>query len=69
MNKEYDATVEYITNQDTSNPKSNSSKPIRKKKNISPIMTIETEHGRNQEDNDKFKRLLEKGLQPSFKCK
>lgn len=32
MNKKFDATVEYITNQDTSNLKSNNSKPIRKRR-------------------------------------
>ncbi|WDM22897.1 hypothetical protein [Paenibacillus polymyxa] len=62
MNKQFDATPEYITNQDTTDPKSNNSKPIRKKKNILPIMTIETGRGRSQEDNDKLKRLLEKGF-------
>ncbi|APB74870.1 hypothetical protein PPYC2_07695 [Paenibacillus polymyxa] len=62
MNKKFDATPEYITNQDTSNLKSNNSKPIRKKKNILPIMTIETGRGRSEEDNDKLKRLLEKGF-------
>ncbi|OMF43421.1 hypothetical protein [Paenibacillus peoriae] len=61
MNKKFDDTVKYITNQDTSNLKSNKSKPIRKKKNL-PIMTIETGRGRIEEKNDKLKRLLEKGL-------
>lgn len=32
MNKQFDATVEYITNQDTSTLKSNNSKPIRKRR-------------------------------------
>ncbi|MGG1615612.1 hypothetical protein ACIFQM_02220 [Paenibacillus sp. NRS-1782] len=62
MNKKFDATTEYITNQDASNPNSNNSKPIRKKKNLLPIMTIETGRGRSEEDNDKLKRLLEKGF-------
>lgn len=32
MNKQFDATVEYIANQDTSNLNSNNSKPIRKRR-------------------------------------
>ncbi|MNW40921.1 hypothetical protein D3C74_180460 [compost metagenome] len=32
MNKKFDATVEYITNQDIPNPKSNDSKPIKKRR-------------------------------------
>ncbi|MEC0234967.1 hypothetical protein P4H71_11575 [Paenibacillus kribbensis] len=66
MNKQFDATTVYITNQYTDNPKSNNSKPIRKKRNILPIMTIETERGRNEEDNDKLKCLLEKGFTANY---
>ncbi|OMF72873.1 hypothetical protein BK143_11595 [Paenibacillus peoriae] len=49
MNKQFDATSEYITNENTSGLKSNDSKLTRKKKNFLPLMTIETGRRRSEE--------------------
>jgi hypothetical protein len=66
MKRQYEVDIEYKKNEDGSLTKSKSGASIKIKKNVLPIMTIETGRGRSIETNGKLKNLLSEGYTANY---
>ncbi|NHN34691.1 hypothetical protein [Paenibacillus agricola] len=62
MKRQYESAIEYKKNEDGALTKSKSGASIKIKKNVLPIMTIETGRGRSSETNEKLAKLLNEGF-------
>lgn len=66
MKRKYDDIIEYKKQSDGSITKTKSGTPIKKKKNVLPIITIETGRNRSDETNDKLRNILTNGFSANY---
>lgn len=66
MKRKYDDFIEHKKNTDGSITKTKSGTPIKKKKNVLPIITIETGRNRTDETNNKLKNILTDGFSANY---
>ncbi|MCP3776708.1 hypothetical protein NLX71_26065 [Paenibacillus sp. MZ04-78.2] len=66
MKRKYEPIIEYQTNKDGSLVKSISGTPIKIKKNVLPIITIETGRDRSAKTNEKLSKLLNEGFTANY---
>jgi hypothetical protein len=67
MNRTYESVIEYKKLPDGTIVKSETGTPLKIKKNVLPIITIETGRGRSKETNEKLAKLLHEGFTANYR--
>lgn len=66
MKRQYNDNIELKKNSDGTIMKTKSGTPIKKKKNVLPIITIETGRNRSDDTNDKLRNILTNGFSANY---